>query len=152
VGDNQLPRVEQNSKLLHRFVKTVDRPVLVECDAVLSQVARLPGIDRKAKMSKSLKSHYPPGELGDSVVKRVLNERLQSLIEPNRARCRELAGDRAEALAIPHRGTMRAREMGEPTLSEVKSALGSTYIESRRAVGYGSPARSGDQRPLSGRI
>ncbi|MEM5297188.1 tryptophan--tRNA ligase [Burkholderia sp. JPY481] len=186
VGDDQLPMIEQTNELVRRFNSTVDRPVLVECEAVLSQVTRLPGIDGKAKMSKSLgnaialgatpdeitkavnnmytdqnhlrvsdpgqvegnvvfafldafepdvqkvdelKSHYRRGGLGDSVIKRVLNERLQSLIEPIRTRRRELEEDPAEVLAILRRGTMRAREVAGETLSEVKSALGLTYFQ-----------------------
>ncbi|PCE34425.1 tryptophan--tRNA ligase [Burkholderia ubonensis] len=186
VGDDQLPMIEQTNELVRRFNNTVDRPVLVECEALLSPVTRLPGIDGKAKMSKSLgnaialgatpdeitkavnnmytdpyhlrvsdpgqvegnvvfafldafepdaqkvdelKSHYRRGGLGDSVVKRVLNERLQSLIEPIRTRRRELESDRAEVLAILHRGTMRAREVAGATLSEVKRALGLNYFQ-----------------------
>lgn len=187
VGDDQLPMIEQTNELVRRFNNTVDRPVLVECEALLSPVTRLPGIDGKAKMSKSLgnaialgatpdeitkavnsmytdpnhlrvsdpgqvegnvvfafldafepdtqkvdelKSRYRQGGLGDSVVKRVLNERLQSLIEPIRARRRELENDRAEVLAILRHGTMRAREVAGATLSEVKRALGLTYFQS----------------------
>jgi hypothetical protein len=50
-----------------------------------------------------LKAHYRHGGLGDSVVKRVLNERLQSLLEPIRERRRELECDRAEVLQILRR-------------------------------------------------
>ncbi|KVO62556.1 tryptophan--tRNA ligase [Burkholderia ubonensis] len=187
VGDDQLPMIEQTNELVRRFNNTVDHPVLVECEALLSPVTRLPGIDGKAKMSKSLgnaialgatpdeitkavnsmytdpnhlrvsdpgrvegnvvfafldafepdmrkvdelKARYRQGGLGDSVVKRVLNERLQSLIEPIRARRRELENDRAEVLAILRQGTMRAREVAGATLSEVKRALGLTYFQS----------------------
>ncbi|MFM0715275.1 tryptophan--tRNA ligase [Paraburkholderia strydomiana] len=186
VGDDQIPMIEQTNELVRRFNNTAERPVLVECEAVLSQVTRLPGIDGKAKMSKSLgnaitlgatpdeitaavnnmytdpnhlrvndpgqvegnvvfafldafepdvqkvdelKAHYRRGGLGDSVVKRVLNERLQALIEPIRTRRGELANERAEVLAILRRGTMRAREVAGQTVSEVKSALGLTYFE-----------------------
>ncbi|KVU13359.1 tryptophan--tRNA ligase [Burkholderia ubonensis] len=186
VGDDQLPMIEQTNELVRRFNNTVDHPVLVECEALLSPVTRLPGIDGKAKMSKSLgnaialgatpdeitkavnsmytdpnhlrvsdpgrvegnvvfafldafepdtqkvdelKARYRQGGLGDSVVKRVLNERLQSLIEPIRARRRELENDRAEVLAILRQGTMRAREVADATLSEVKRALGLTYFQ-----------------------
>jgi tryptophanyl-tRNA synthetase len=185
VGDDQLPMIEQTNELVKRFNNTVDREVLVECEAVLSKVSRLPGTDGKAKMSKSLgntvalgaspdeitkavhsmytdpnhvrvsdpgqvegnvvfafldafepdvqkvaelKAHYRRGGLGDSVVKRALNECLQSLIEPIRARRRELESDRAEVLAILKRGTMRAREVAGATLSEVKGALGLSYF------------------------
>ncbi|MGU7774582.1 tryptophan--tRNA ligase [Burkholderia sp. MR1-5-21] len=186
VGDDQLPMIEQTNELVRRFNNTVERQVLVECEAVLSPVTRLPGIDGKAKMSKSLgnaitlgatpdeitkavndmytdpnhlrvsdpgqvegnvvftfldafepdvqkvaelKAHYRRGGLGDSVVKRVLNERLQALIEPIRTRRREFDGDRAEVMAILRRGTMRARKVAGDTLSDVKSALGLTYFE-----------------------
>lgn len=186
VGDDQLPMIEQTNELVRRFNATVDQPVLVECEAVLSAVTRLPGIDGKAKMSKSLgnaitlgatpdeiaqavkdmytdpnhlrvsdpgqvegnvvftfldafepdvqkvdelKAHYRRGGLGDSVVKRVLNERLQSLIEPIRARRREFEADKGEVMAILKRGTMHAREVAGATLAEVKGALGLTYFD-----------------------
>jgi tryptophanyl-tRNA synthetase len=160
--------------------------VLVECEAVLSHVARLPGVDGKAKMSKSLgnaitlgaspdeitkavnnmytdpnhlrvndpgqvegnvvfafldafepdvpmvdelKAHYRRGGLGDSVVKRTLNERLQSMLAPIRERRREFATDRAEVLNVLRRGTMRAREVAGATVSEVKGALGLNYFQ-----------------------
>ncbi|MFB9124050.1 tryptophan--tRNA ligase [Paraburkholderia dipogonis] len=186
VGDDQLPMIEQTNELVRRFNNTVDQQVLVECEAVLSHVARLPGIDGKAKMSKSLgnaitlgatpdeitkavnnmytdpnhlrvsdpgqvegnvvfafldafepdvpmvdelKAHYRRGGLGDSIVKRALNERLQSMIAPIRERRRELEADRAEVLNVLRRGTMRAREVAGATVSEVKNALGLNYFQ-----------------------
>jgi tryptophanyl-tRNA synthetase len=54
VGDDQLPMIEQANELVRKFNASVDAHVLVECKAVLSSVTRLPGIDGKAKMSKSL--------------------------------------------------------------------------------------------------
>ncbi|MDE2289323.1 MAG: tryptophan--tRNA ligase [Burkholderiales bacterium] len=186
VGDDQLPMIEQTNELVRRFNHTVGQPVLVECQAVLSQVARLPGIDGRAKMSKSLgnaitlgatpdeitravnamytdpnhlrvsdpgqvegnvvfafldafepdaaklaelKAHYRRGGLGDTALKRMLDERLQALIAPIRTRRAEFAQDRAEVLAILRRGTMRAREVAAQTLSEVKGALGLRYFE-----------------------
>jgi tryptophanyl-tRNA synthetase len=54
VGEDQLPMIEQTNELVRRFNATVGAPVLVECAAMLSTVSRLPGIDGKAKMSKSL--------------------------------------------------------------------------------------------------
>jgi tryptophanyl-tRNA synthetase len=185
VGDDQLPMIEQTNELVRRFNNTVDREVLVECKAVLSHVPRLPGIDGKAKMSKSLgnaislgaspdeiskavkdmytdpnhlrvtdpgqvegnvvfafldafetdtatvdelKAHYRRGGLGDSVVKRLLNDRLQALLAPIRERRQELERDRAEVLSILRRGTMRAREVAGETLAEVKAAMGLTYF------------------------
>ncbi|GBH28398.1 tryptophan--tRNA ligase [Burkholderia vietnamiensis] len=186
VGDDQLPMIEQTNELVRRFNATVEQPVLVECEAVLSAVTRLPGIDGKAKMSKSLgnaitlgatpdeitravkdmytdpnhlrvsdpgqvegnvvftfldafepdvqkvdelKAHYRRGGLGDSVVKRVLDERLQALIEPIRARRREFEADKAEVMAILKRGTMRARDVAGDTLAQVTRAMGLTYFD-----------------------
>lgn len=56
VGDDQLPMIEQTREIVHKF-NTVYAPVLVEPAALLQEreaCRRLPGIDGKAKMSKSL--------------------------------------------------------------------------------------------------
>lgn len=56
VGGDQLPMIEQTREIVHKF-NTVYAPVLVEPAALLPQseaCQRLPGIDGKAKMSKSL--------------------------------------------------------------------------------------------------
>jgi tryptophanyl-tRNA synthetase len=75
-----------------------------------------------------MKAHYRRGGLGDSVVKRALNERLQAIIEPIRERRRHFESDRAEVLAVLRRGTMRAREVAGETVAEVKGALGLNYF------------------------
>ena len=54
VGDDQCPMIEQANELVRKFNASVDRQVLVECQTLLSPIGRLPGIDGKAKMSKSL--------------------------------------------------------------------------------------------------
>lgn len=54
VGDDQLPMIEQTNEIVRSFNRIVGTPVLLECQALLSKVSRLPGIDGKAKMSKSL--------------------------------------------------------------------------------------------------
>jgi tryptophanyl-tRNA synthetase len=53
VGSDQLPMIEQANELVARFNRTVGRPVLLRCEALLSDVPRLPGIDGQTKMSKS---------------------------------------------------------------------------------------------------
>ena len=56
VGDDQLPMIEQTREIVRKFNSVYDE-VLVEPDALLPQnqaCMRLPGIDGKAKMSKSL--------------------------------------------------------------------------------------------------
>lgn len=54
VGDDQLPMIEQTNEIVRSFNRIAGAPVLTECQAMLSKVSRLPGIDGKAKMSKSL--------------------------------------------------------------------------------------------------
>lgn len=56
VGEDQLPMLEQAREIVHKF-NSVYAPVLVEPQALIPQNAaclRLPGVDGKAKMSKSL--------------------------------------------------------------------------------------------------
>lgn len=58
VGEDQLPLLEQVNEIVRRFnhLYGSGKNVLVECQALLSNAARLSGIDGKAKASKSLKN------------------------------------------------------------------------------------------------
>lgn len=185
VGNDQLPMIEQTNELVRSFNASVAAEILVECSALVSSVPRLPGLDGKAKMSKSLgnaltlaaspdeiraavrsvytdpnhlrvedpgtvegnvvfafldafaadtervaelKSQYRQGGLGDSTLKRLLEDRLQSLIAPMRDRRARYGGDRAAVLAMLAQGTQRGREKAASTLSAVKRALGLAYF------------------------
>lgn len=185
VGADQIPMIEQTNEIVRRFNASVERPVLVEARAVVPEAgARLPGIDGKAKMSKSLgnalplsanpdeirqavkmmytdpqhlrvddpgqvegnvvftyldvfepdadlvkdlKARYRRGGLGDSVIKKHLEERLIALLEPIRRRREEYARDPAGVLGMLKAGTARAREVAAETLAEVKGAMGLNY-------------------------
>lgn len=186
VGDDQLPMIEQTNELVRRFNVVVGSSVLEECSALLSRVPRLPGIDGKSKMGKSLgnaiplsaspdeiresvramytdeqhlrasdpgrvegnvvfalldafepdvglvadlKAQYQRGGLGDSVVKRLLEERLQSLLAPIRAERERLTVDRGAVWQILRSGTERARERAAVTMDAVKRALGLAYFQ-----------------------
>jgi tryptophanyl-tRNA synthetase len=67
VGEDQLPMIEQTNEIVRRFNRTVGVDVLVECTARLSTVPRLPGIDGKAKMSKSLGNAIALGATPDEI-------------------------------------------------------------------------------------
>ena len=54
VGDDQVPMIEQTNEIVRRFNRLVKQDILVECEALVPEIGRLPGIDGKAKMSKSL--------------------------------------------------------------------------------------------------
>jgi tryptophanyl-tRNA synthetase len=54
VGADQLPMIEQTNEIVRSFNRIYNVAVFPEVKAHLSQASRLPGIDGKAKMSKSL--------------------------------------------------------------------------------------------------
>lgn len=181
VGDDQLPMLEQTNEIVRRFNLIAGSEVLTECQAMLSKVSRLPGIDGKAKMSKSLgnsitlgasaddvqaavmkmytdpnhlkvsdpgqvegnvvfsyldafcrdealvadlKAQYRHGGLGDVKIKRLLNDELQSLLEPIRLRRAEFIADKGELTRILREGTQRAHQVSQGVLQRVKQAQG----------------------------
>src|SRR5438445_2998585 len=150
VGEDQAPLIEQTNEIVRRINTTAGRTILPEAQAVIPQAGRLPGVDGKAKMSKSggnaialsaspaeiaaavkamftdpnhlqvedpgrlegndvspyldafepdtalvkdLKARYRKGGLGDSVIKKQLEERLQAMLEPIRTRREQFARD-----------------------------------------------------------
>ena len=75
VGDDQLPMIEQTREIVHKF-NTVYAPVLVEPEAILpgdEASKRLPGIDGKAKMSKSLNNGIYLADTADEVRAKIRN-------------------------------------------------------------------------------
>jgi tryptophanyl-tRNA synthetase len=181
VGEDQAPLIEQTNEIVRRINATAGRAILPEARAVIPQVGRLPGVDGKAKMSKSggnaialsaspdaitaavkamftdpnhlrvedpghvegnvvftyldafdedrnaleeLKAQYRRGGLGDSKIKRRLEDILQSLIGPIRERRAQLAKDPAYVLDTIRSGTEKARSRTEATKREVVEGLG----------------------------
>ena len=75
VGDDQLPMIEQTREIVHKF-NTVYAPVLVEPAALLPEneaCKRLPGIDGKAKMSKSLGNCIYLADSADEIRAKVMS-------------------------------------------------------------------------------
>ncbi|EXB92434.1 tryptophan--tRNA ligase [Acinetobacter baumannii] len=54
VGEDQIPMIEQTNEIVRRVNRQIGQDLLPECKALLSNMARLPGFDGKAKKSKSL--------------------------------------------------------------------------------------------------
>lgn len=180
VGADQAPMIEQTNEIVRRINRQANREVLVEAQALIPPVGRLPGVDGKAKMSKSqgnaialsasadeiraaehgmytdpnhlrvsdpgqvegnvvftyldafdddkddlekLKTHYQRGSLGDVVIKRRLEEKLQALLAPIRERRKQLSEDRSYVREVLRTGTEVANAVTQETLSEVKAAL-----------------------------
>ncbi|NJO31805.1 MAG: tryptophan--tRNA ligase [Rhodospirillales bacterium] len=181
VGEDQAPLVEQTNELVRRINSICNIPVLVEASAVIPRSGRLPGIDGKAKMSKSLgnslllsatadeisaavkrmytdpnhlratdpgrvegnvvfayldafdeeqtaveelKSHYRRGGLGDTVVKRRLEDVLQAFLAPIRERRLRFGRESGYLHDIIKEGTERAQVRTEATKRELMEALG----------------------------
>lgn len=61
VGEDQLPMIEQANEIVARINRIAGRDILPTSKALLSDVGRLPGIDGKAKASKSLGNAIPLG-------------------------------------------------------------------------------------------
>lgn len=74
VGDDQLPQIEQTKEIVHSFNRIYGE-TLVEPKAVLPEsetAKRLPGIDGKAKMSKSLGNCIYLNDSEEEITKKVM--------------------------------------------------------------------------------
>lgn len=75
VGEDQLPMIEQTREIVRKFNSVYDE-VLVEPEALIPQneaCLRLPGIDGKAKMSKSLGNCIYLADSADDVKKKIMS-------------------------------------------------------------------------------
>jgi len=181
VGADQAPLIEQTNEIVRRINRQVGIKVLSEARALVPRVGRLPGVDGKAKMSKSqgnairlsatpdeiqkavqrmftdpyhirasdpgrvegnvaftyldafdedhmavedMKARYIRGGMGDSTVKKRVDEVLQALLAPIRARRHALARDPGYVLNVIKQGTARSRDITAATLRDVRAALG----------------------------
>lgn len=185
VGADQLPVIEQTVEIVRRF-NSIYGDVFVEPQALVPEKgARLPGIDGKLKMSKSLgnaiflsdsademkrkvmrmftdpghlraedpgnvegnavfayldvfdsdkdhvqqlKDHYKRGGLGDVKLKHYLNDVLQEIVEPIRARRENFAKDPAQIMKIAYDGTQKARQVAAQTMVRVRKAMKIDYF------------------------
>ena len=73
VGEDQVQHVELTRFITRRFNHRFG-PVFPECRALLSEAARLVGLDGQAKMSKSLGNHIPLMTPPEEVLRRVTRE------------------------------------------------------------------------------
>mgnify|MGYP004469820341 FL=1 len=90
-----------------------------------------------------LKAHYTRGGLGDMKVKRFLNEVLQSILEPIRARRKEYEKDIPAVYDILKRGSEKAERSAAATLSDVKTAMKINYFSDEELIRVQSEKYSG---------
>lgn len=77
---------------------------------------------------EEMKNHYARGGLGDVKVKRFLAEVMVQELEPIYKRRLALDGKEAEIIEILREGTMKAVEVTNRTLEEVREAIGIRYF------------------------
>ncbi len=67
VGDDQAPMIEQTNEIVRRINRLAGCELLPEAAALIPTTGRLPGIDGKAKMSKSLGNAIPLSASADEI-------------------------------------------------------------------------------------
>ncbi len=87
------------------------------------------------KNLSEMKEHYQRGGLGDVKVKRLLNDVLQSTLEPIRKRREELEKDISYVEEVLKKGTDAANEAAGKTLDRVKSAMRIRYFADHELTG-----------------
>jgi tryptophanyl-tRNA synthetase len=85
VGEDQIPVIEQTNEIVRTFNRIYDCQVLKEAKPLLTKVSRLPGIDGKAKMSKSLGNAIFLSDSTDEVAKKV----MKMFTDPNHLRVQD---------------------------------------------------------------
>lgn len=185
VGEDQLPMIEQTNEIVRHFNRIYQKEVLVEAQALIPKIARLPGTDGQAKMGKSLgnciylgdsvdavskkvkgmytdpghlkiedpgkvegnpvftyldafdpdtaaleelKAHYQRGGLGDSIVKKRLNDVLQAFLQPIRQQREAYGKDPQAVMQMIKKGTEKTLQIAECTLQEVRKAMYLDYF------------------------
>ncbi len=73
VGEDQLPMIEQTNEIVRAFNRIYKTDVLVEAQAMIPKMARLPGIDGQGKMSKSLGNAIYLSDTADVIAKKVMS-------------------------------------------------------------------------------
>ena len=84
----------------------------------------LDAFDEDRAVVEDLKAQYRRGGLGDARVKNRLEEVLQALLSPIRARRAALARDPGHVLDVLEAGTATAHERTQATLDELRAGLG----------------------------
>ncbi len=103
----------------------VEDPGVVEGNPVFTY---LDAFDPEKEALEELKAHYRRGGLGDSVLKKRLNEVLQAFLEPIRVRREAFAKDPKEVMDILLRGSLTASQTAAETLKQMKKAMCLDYF------------------------
>lgn len=73
VGEDQIPMIEQCNEIVRSFNRIYNTQTLVEAEYLKGHTSRLPGLDGKAKMSKSLGNAIFLSDSSDDISKKVMS-------------------------------------------------------------------------------
>jgi len=153
VGDDQAPLIEQTNEIVRRVNRQAGREILPIATALIPEIGRLPGIDGKAKMSKSLGNAVPlsatPDEIAEAVRRMYTDPNHLRASDPGRVEGNvvftylDAFDDDREAVA-ELKARYRRGGLGDATvksrLNDVLQAL-LAPIRERRAALAGDPER-----------
>src|SRR3990172_1006673 len=72
VGEDQLPHIEQTNEIINTFNRMYNEEVFGHVKGYVPKVGRLPGIDGKAEMSKSLDNAIYLSDSADTIAEKVM--------------------------------------------------------------------------------
>lgn len=72
VGEDQLPHIEQTNEIINAFNRMYHKEIFGHVTGLVPKVGRLPGIDGKAKMSKSLGNAIYLSDAADIIAEKVM--------------------------------------------------------------------------------
>ena len=72
--------------------------------------------------------------LGDMKCKKFLNNVMQEFLAPIRARREEYEKDKEQLIEILKKGTQRAIEVSNETVSEIRNAIGINYFNDKTSL------------------
>ena len=99
----------------------VEDPGKVEGNIVFTY---LDAFHTDAAYISELKAKYQEGGLGDGMVKKVLEECLQEILRPIRARRKTFISDKTQLIDILKAGSLKSQEESNQVLNSVKQAFG----------------------------
>lgn len=83
---------------------------------------------------EELKAHYKRGGLGDVKVKKFLNNVMQEVLSPIRAKRKELERNIPYIYEVLKKGSEEAREAAASTLNEVRKAMKINYFDDKALI------------------
>ena len=88
----------------------------------------LDAFDADKKELKKIKAHYQQGGIGDIEIKKRLIKVLEELLDPIRARRKELEKNPEKVMKILEQGTKKARAVAKETIKQVREAMQINYF------------------------